>query len=372
MLADRAVLEPFFTPFPFGRTTLPNRFVMAPMTRQQSPGGVPTGTVAAYYRRRAEGGVGLIVTEGTYIDHPAANGEPRIPAFHGPALEGWQRVVDEVHAAGAKIVPQIWHYGNARRPGVEPDPAVPGYGPMEIRVDGALVVRAMTRRDIRDVVESFARAAADAERLGFDGVELHGAHEYLIDSFLWGGTNRRDDEYGGSLANRGRFAVEIVRAVRGAVGPGFPLIFRYSQWKQRDYAARLARSPAELAAVLTPLAEAGVDLFDVSTRRFWEPAFEGGGDTLAAWTRRLTGRPVITVGSIGLEKAFTIEDEGATAQASYARLATLAEAFARGDFDLAALGRVLLAEPEWPARMRAGRIAEIRGYDRSAHTRLVL
>src|SRR5690606_31751349 len=137
------------------------------------------------------------------------------------------------------------------------------------------------------VVAAFAQAAADARALGFDAVEVHGAHGYLIDQFFWEGTNRRDDAYGGSIANRTRFAAEIIAAIRARVGADLPIILRFSQWKLQDYHARLVNSPTELEQFLTPLAEAGVDLFHCSTRRFWEPEFAGSDLTLAGWTRKL-------------------------------------------------------------------------------------
>jgi 2,4-dienoyl-CoA reductase-like NADH-dependent reductase (Old Yellow Enzyme family) len=137
-----------------------------------------------------------------------------------------------------------------------------------------------------------------------DGVEIHGAHGYLIDQFFWEGSNRRDDEYGGDLAGRSRFAIELIQAVRAAVGPDFPIIFRFSQWKQQDYTARLVQTPQALAAFLQPLSEAGVDIFHCSTRRFWEPEFDGSELNLAGWTRQLTGKPTITVGSVGLDGEF--------------------------------------------------------------------
>src|SRR5438093_13526114 len=117
---------PLFTPFTFKRLTLRNRIVMAPMTRNFSPGGVPGPDVAAYYRRRAENGVGLIITEGTVIDHPAASGNPSVPHFFGDrALAGWSKVLAAVRDAGGTIMPQLWHVGAARKPGSEPNPDVP-------------------------------------------------------------------------------------------------------------------------------------------------------------------------------------------------------------------------------------------------------
>ncbi|HHQ49475.1 MAG TPA: 12-oxophytodienoate reductase, partial [Acidobacteria bacterium] len=261
--------DTLFRPFPFGKTTLPNRIVMAPMTRSKSPGGVPTAEVAAYYRRRAEGGVGLIVTEGTVIDHPAANGYPGVPHLYGEqALAGWRRVVEEVHDAGGVIVPQLWHVGSVRQRGMEPDPEVPGYGPSAVPhpgVENGEPPVEMGEADIADVIEAFARAAADARAVGFDGVEIHGAHGYLIDQFFWHRTNQRRDRWGGDLAGRSRFGLEIVRAVRRAVGPGFPVILRFSQWKMGDYGGRLVESPAELERFLIPFVDAGVDIFHAST-----------------------------------------------------------------------------------------------------------
>jgi 2,4-dienoyl-CoA reductase-like NADH-dependent reductase (Old Yellow Enzyme family) len=364
-----ADVTPLFRTFPFGEKTLRNRLVMSPMTRQYSPGGVPGANMAGYYRRRAEGGVGLIVTEGTCIDHPGSNGYVNVPAFHGQkALDEWKRIADEVHLAGARIIPQLWHVGAIRRPGMEPDPAVPGHGPVEVIENGRVVVKAMSRSDIRDVVESYARAAADAQRIGFDGIEIHGAHEYLIDSFLWDVTNQRDDEYGGDIEGRLRLAREVVAAVRAAVTRDFPIVFRFSQWKIRDYEARIARSPDELRRILLPLAQAGVDIFDVSTRRFYEPAFEGSPDSLAAWARRLSGKPVITVGSVGLSKAYAIAqlrgNEDASAQR--AELSLVCGQVRSGAVDLVALGRALLADPEWPSKIRENRQSEINDVDRAA------
>ncbi len=114
--------------------------------------------------------------------------------------------------------------------------------PMTKHKDGKEIVRGMTQADIDEVVAAFAQAAKDAQAIGMDGVEIHGAHGYLIDQFFWEGSNQRDDNYGGSMAKRGRFAVEIIQAVRAAVGPDFLILFRYSQWKQQDYTARLVQT----------------------------------------------------------------------------------------------------------------------------------
>ncbi|MCW9008580.1 MAG: 12-oxophytodienoate reductase, partial [Marinobacter sp.] len=246
-------LGPLFEPFELHNLKLRNRVAMAPMTRNFSPDGVPGEDVVAYYQRRAEAGVGLIITEGTTVNHPAASGYPNVPAFHGSdALQGWKNVVDAVHEAGGAIFPQLWHVGAVRKEGTPPDPSVPGYSPSGLFGPGKPNGKAMTKEDIEDVVTAFADAAQDAKALGFDGVEIHGAHGYLLDQFLWEGTNQRDDEYGGSMENRLRFVVEIVEAVRHRVGPDFPIMLRFSQWKQQDYEAKLVNSPEELERFLKP------------------------------------------------------------------------------------------------------------------------
>ena len=354
-----------FAPFSLGPLQLGNRIVMAPMTRNKSPGNIPGDEVLEYYRRRAAGGVGLIITEGTCIDHIAASGYPDVPYFHGEErLAGWAKVVAAVHAEGGKIAPQLWHCGGMRRAGTPPEGEVNGYTPSGMNVPGKVNRHIMSRQDIADVVQAFAQGAADARRLGFDAVEIHGAHGYLVDQFFWEGTNQREDEYGGSLENRGRFAAEIIAAVRAAVGPDFPVILRWSQWKQQDYTARLVTSPAELEQFLTPLSEAGVDIFHCSTRRFWEPEFEGSDLNLAGWTRRITGKPAITVGSVGLSTDF-IPAPGETAfrEAQPASLDELVRRLEADEFDLVAVGRALIANPDWAELVAGQRAADLKAFN---------
>ena len=361
-MTDSSVL---FRPFELGKLKLANRIVMAPMTRNKSPGNIPGDDVAAYYERRAAGGVGLIVTEGTCVDHIAASGYPDVPYFYGEErLAGWKKVADAVHARGGKIAPQLWHCGGMRKAGTLPEGDVNGYTPSGMNMPGKVNRHVMSKQDIDEVVAAFARGAADAKALGFDAVEIHGAHGYLIDQFFWEGTNQRDDEYGGSMANRGRFAVEIITAVRAAVGPDFPIILRYSQWKQQDYAARLVTTAEQLGEFLAPLAAAGVDIFHCSTRRFWEPEFEGSELNLAGWTRKLTGKPAITVGSVGLSTDF-IPEPGQTAfkSAEPASLDDLERRMAAEEFDLVAVGRALIANPEWPNLVKAERSGELHAFN---------
>ncbi|MFF9428244.1 NADH:flavin oxidoreductase [Streptomyces sp. NPDC004288] len=346
--------------------TVPNRIAMAPMTRMFSPGGVPGEDVRSYYARRAAAGVGLIVTEGTYVGHASAGQSDRVPRFHGEEqLAGWAKVADAVHAAGGTIVPQLWHIGMVRQQGQAPFADAPAMGPSGIRTDGTEGTgQAMTQSDLDDVIGAFAEAAAAAERIGFDGIELHGAHGYLIDQFLWAGTNRRTDAYGGDAVARTRFAAEIVSAVREAVSPEFPVIFRYSQWKQDAYDARLAGTPQELESILAPLAAAGVDAFHASTRRHWIPEFEGSDLNLAGWTKKLTGRPTITVGSVGLDGDFIHAFAGAGAPVQ--GIDDLLDRLERDEFDMVAVGRALLQDPEWAAKVLSGRTDELKPYDAAA------
>ncbi|GAA0921961.1 NADH:flavin oxidoreductase [Streptomyces thermoalcalitolerans] len=343
--------------------TVPNRIVMAPMTRKFSPDGIPGEDVRSYYARRAAAGVGLIITEGTYVGHPSAGESSRVPRFHGEEqLAAWAKVAESVHAAGGTIVPQLWHIGMVRRPNQPPFPDAPPVGPSGLRIgESEATGKAMTQKDIDDVIGAFAEAAAAAERIGFDGVELHGAHGYLIDQFLWAGTNRRTDAYGGDPVARTKFAAELVAAVRAAVSPEFPVVFRFSQWKQEVYDARLAETPEELEAILTPLAEAGVDVFHASTRRYWLPEFEGSDLNLAGWTKKLTGKQVITVGSVGLDGDFikAFQGEGA----ALGSLDNLLDRMERDEFDLVAVGRALLQDPQWAEKVLNGRFEELRPYD---------
>lgn len=345
--------SPLYSPFRLKNLDLPNRFVMAPMTRTSAPGGVPTQLNAAYYRRRAEGGVGLIVTEGTFIDHRAAGYHTAVPLFYGAdALNGWKKVVEAVHAAGSKIMPQLWHVGRERRarPGAEqfyPHPDIVSVSADDATPDQPWPYRALSESEIADIVAAYGSAARGAKLVGFDGIELHGAHGYLIDQFMRAATNHRTDRYG---ADRLRFAVEVVRAARAAVGADFPIVFRFSQWTVRDYEAKLVSSAQELEKLLAPLVEAGVDAFHASTRRWWEPAFEGSDLTVAGWTKKIAGQPVIAVGSIGLDKPFAGPSQDRIDV--HGNIGELESAISRGEFDLVAIGRALLSNPSYPALLR--------------------
>lgn len=364
--------DSLFQPFALKSVHIKNRIVMAPMTRSFSPNGVPTADVAAYYRKRAEGEVGLILSEGTVIDRPSSSNDANIPHFYGEqALAGWQNVIDGVHAAGGSMGPQIWHMGVMDNHHSGWLPPVPFEGPSGLNRPGFNNGKTMTESDIADTIAAFGRAAADAKRLGFDCVEIHGAHGYLIDQFFWEGTNERTDQYGGkTLPERTRFAVEVIREVRKQVGEDFALIIRLSQFKPSAYDNKLAKTPQELEAWLNPLADAGIDIFHCSQRRFWEPEFEGSDLNFAGWAKKLSGKATISVGSVGLSGDFFGSFRGESSEPS--SLEELVRRMDRGDFDLVAVGRPILADPFWVQKIRDGRNQELRSFTKEALGHLVM
>ncbi|MFC7448535.1 NADH:flavin oxidoreductase [Rhodococcus daqingensis] len=356
-------VDGLFEPFAVKSLKLNNRFAMAPMTRGFSPDGIPGEDVAEYYRRRAAGGVGLIITEGTYIPDLAAGPHTRVPRLYGTeSLAGWRAVVDAVHSEGGAIIPQLWHLGAERGDGARLNPEATSVSPSGLGLDGSPVGRPLATGELDDLREAWVAAAVNAKDVGFDGIELHGAHGYLLDEFLWAGTNRRADGYGGSLRSRTRFPAEVVAAIRAAVGEDFAIVYRFSQWKSNHYDAQIAQSPAELEQVLDPLVAAGVDVLHASTRRHWEPAFgeldgSDGKLGLAGWTKKVSGLPTITVGSVGLDKVFTTAFS-ADAASNTVGIDRVLEQYENQEFDLVAVGRALLADPEWVNKLRDGRIDE--------------
>jgi N-ethylmaleimide reductase len=210
-----------FSPFRLGPLDLPNRAVMAPMTRNRAgPGNVPTELNATYYAQRA--GAGLIVSEATQIS-PQGIGYPGTPGIHtAKQVAGWKLVTDAVHAAGGRIFLQLWHVGRISHPSLQPDGALP-VAPSAVAPAGQawtfdgmkpyVTPRALETAELPGIVVQYRQGAANAKAAGFDGVEVHAAHGYLLDQFLRDSTNKRDDAYGGSASNRARLLVEVMEAV---------------------------------------------------------------------------------------------------------------------------------------------------------------
>ncbi|MCC2545545.1 alkene reductase [Hymenobacter sp. BT175] len=216
-----------FTSFQAGAVNLPNRLVMAPMTRSRAnnEGNVPTDATVAYYVQRAS--AGLIITEGAQVS-PQGVGYAFTPGIYSEAqVAGWRKVTDAVHAAGGRIFVQLWHVGAISHPFFQNGelPVAPSaVKPVGVQaytdkgMEDIPTPRALEIHEVKAVVEDFRRAAENAKAAGFDGVEIHGANGYLIDQFIQDGTNQRTDEYGGSVENRARFALEIVQAAADVLG----------------------------------------------------------------------------------------------------------------------------------------------------------
>ena len=372
MNESTALIKPLLQPFKLKLLTFRNRINMAPMTRNFSPNGVPGDDVAAYYRRRANGGVGCITTEATCVEHPGAVGDAGLGEHGTPymwgdaALNGWRKVVNEVHAGGSLIFTQLWHMGVMKRPGSGPFPDYPAcrpngiWGPTdkitvlkpEYLASVGAPTKPMTESGIADVIAAFASGAANAKSVGFDGIALHGGHGYLLDTFLWAYTNTRRDKWGGDHVGRTRFVVELVKAVRTAIGPEMPISLRFSQWKSQDYDGRLAQTPKELEEILGPIADAGVDVFDASTRNFAVAEFEGSPLGLSGWTKKLTGKTTMMVGGVCVQRGKY--DSALKPPTTVNNLDQVLERFERGDFDLLNVGRSLVNDPNWLQRVING------------------
>jgi 2,4-dienoyl-CoA reductase-like NADH-dependent reductase (Old Yellow Enzyme family) len=358
--AARAALQPLFTPQAVGRVVLRNRFVMPGMQRGWTQDGAPTDDLAGYYRRRAEADVALVIGESAAIDHPSATSQAPACRINERTADAWAYCVDGVRSAGSEFLIQLWHEGALR------DPADGNaLSPSGTAYRGHQGGRAATLAELESLRDAYVRGALLARRIGATGIEVHACHGYLLDQFLWPVTNTRTDGYGGpDMAQRVRFPAEIVAAIRAACGPEFLISLRFSQFKQHDYGAEIAATPEELATMLRALRSAGVDLFHASARRFWQPAFPGSELSIAAWTRRLGGLPTIAVGSVGLSldvmESFTGTEE---AQSTFpATTSRLLEGLRAGDFDLVAVGRSLIADPDWVRKLREGREGEIRTF----------
>lgn len=355
-----------FEPFKLKSLSLKNRFVMAPMTRGFAPNGILPEASQDYYAKRASAEVGLIISEGTVIEREASSNTDSVPHFYGDeALSSWKKVIDKVHENQGAMAPQIWHMG------ITSDNQDKQYeGPSGLNGAGVKVGKEMSLSDIEKTIEAFADSALNAKKLGFDCVEIHGAHGYLIDQFFWEVTNKRKDIYGGTtLKERSRFAIEIVKEIRKRVGEDFAILLRLSQWKQNFYDSKLASNPSELEDWVGPLADAGVDIFHCSQRKFWEPEFEDSHLNFAGWVKKVTGKATITVGSVGLDDVFTNAFKGQSS--GHASLDELEKRFDNNEFDLVAVGRALLTDPEWVKKVKEKKYSELKGFSAESLKTLV-
>jgi 2,4-dienoyl-CoA reductase-like NADH-dependent reductase (Old Yellow Enzyme family) len=360
-------LAPLLQPLDIRRMHLKSRFVMPGMQRMWCVEGAPDHRLREYYRRRIIGGAALVISESCAINHPSATKDPTFAQISPVTKKAWRAVIDTVHEAGGCIFLQLWHQGAVNYGGdAERNPDFVALSPSGFSHPGEVFGRAATVAELHSIRDAFVQGAIDAQEIGADGIELHSCHGFLLDQFLWPRTNVRTDQYGGpAIADRAAFPAEVAAAVRQAVGPDLVISMRISQWKESDYDAKIVETPGELGQLIPLLRSAGVDIFHVSTRRFWSPEWDGSDLGLAGWVKSCTDAAVIAVGSIGLDIDVMATLTGEEAQPTGAsRIDELVRRFRRGDFDLVSVGRSQIGDPDWVAKMRDGRIPDIRAFRR--------
>lgn len=344
-----------FSPLPLGTLTLAHRVVMAPLTRMRAgPCGVPQPLNAAYYGQRASRG-GLLIAEATPVS-PQGHGHPDVPGIHTrEQVAGWRLVTEAVHAKGGHIFLQLWHTGRTSHSSHQPDGGAP-WGPSAIAGNATgmtldwqavpyEVPRAMGKQEIAGTIAAFGQAARNAMAAGFDGVEVHGANGYLLEQFLQSRSNRRDDEYGGSIANRARMLLECTAAAAGAIGAGRVGI-RLSPFGIANDSGEAEPTPL-YSHVIERLATLGLAYLHLI-----EPRASGTGrsdavrenqPSAAALFRPLWPGALIAAGGF----------DGAGARA----------AIEAGHADAVAFGRHFISNPDLPARLRGN--APLTPYDRA-------
>ena len=328
-----------------GPLEVKNRLLMAPMgTRMASEIGAVTQKLIDYYVERAKGGVGTILTDAAVVDYPlGATGATNLTIHDNAYIGGHNELVEAVHAQGAKIICQMKHAGRETRlPSLlKTQPVAPSAIPCKFF---DVIPRELSTGEVEEIVKKFVEAAMRAKTAGYDGVELHGAHGYLIAQFMSLSSNKRTDKYGGSLQNRMNFPLEIVRGIKKSLGKNFPLLFRFSA----DEFIEEGRTLEESKQLAQMLEEAGVHVLHVSAGVYdsmpmmIEPMSyeEGWKIYLAEEIKKVVKIPVIGVGVI--------------------RTPAIAERILKeGRVDFLALGRALLADPYWPNKAKEGRAEEI-------------
>lgn len=343
-------------------TLVRNRFVVPAMQRGSARNYSPTAEMVDSFRRWGEGGSGIIICEGASPDHPSCYWQPIFSAITQENKAVWRAIAEAVTATGAIFLVQLWHVGALRRlsPNLfNPYPDHPALSPSGLVQEGRPNGKAMSRQDLEETKAAYVQAALVAKEAGANGVEVHCAHGYLLDLFLWHETNLREDEYGGgTLAERARFPAEIVQGIREAAGPDFIISVRFSQWKEVDYGARIAEHPDDLGPFLKVMEDAGTDMFHVSTRRFDKPAWPDidADRSLASWVKTMTTKPVVAVGSVGLttdlaQDLFDNRDPELRIEEDIVRVS---ESIRSGHFDFIAIGRTHIANMDLVDRVRVG------------------
>jgi 2,4-dienoyl-CoA reductase-like NADH-dependent reductase (Old Yellow Enzyme family) len=347
-------IHPALRPGTLGTLDLANRLLVAPMTRTSAtPDGVPTDEMADYYTEYADGGFGLVVTEGIYPDAAHSQGYLNQPGLVTPQhVAGWRSVTDRVHRAGARIVAQLMHagalsQGNPHRSGTIAPSAVTPLGELMPAYGGSgpfPTPREATAQDLREVAEGFASAARNAAAAGFDGVEVHAANGYLLDQFITEYTNLRTDEYGGPTAARVRFVAEVVEELAGQAPEGFAVGVRISQTKVNDLRYRWSGGSEDVVVLAQALAKAGATYLHVASegRAWFDTAVLADGSTVTGLAREVSGLPVVANGGMGdPEQAARVLDDGHA--------------------DFLSVGHAALANPDLPRRLASG--ADLEQFD---------
>ncbi|PHM30363.1 hypothetical protein [Xenorhabdus innexi] len=291
-------MGPLFKSFDFGSLALRNRLVMARMGQERLFCDLPEKEIENQHT--INDGVGLVITEAIYINHPSAGEKLNLPRLESGSKLGISEMVKAVHDTNGVIFAQLFHQGADDEGRINPSLA---WSPSGFSAIKGAYGKAMTLDDIDTIIASFAEAAHFAQSVGFDGVEVHAAHGYLIDQFLWAHTNRREDMWGGAIRNRAQFAAQIIAAIRRATSRTFPISFLFSQWKYGASNAAIATRPQDLELLLDPIAQAGTTLLHASDVHADQPAFRGSERSLAVWAKELTELPTISAGSIRLSSS---------------------------------------------------------------------
>ncbi len=338
--------HPALRPGSIGSLDLPNRLLVAPMTRISArPDGVPTEEMADYYTEFADGGFAAVITEGIYTDAAFSQGYLNQPGLVTEQhVAGWRTITDRVHAAGTRIIAQLMHagalsQGNPHRTETIAPSAVTPLGEMMPAYGGSgpfPTPREATDEELSEVVDGFAIAARHAVAAGFDGVEIHGANGYLLDQFITTYTNQRTDEYGGSTAARVRFVAEVVERVVAEVPNGFTVGVRISQTKVNDLVYRWPDGADDVVVITQALAKAGAAYLHVASegRAWFDTAVLADRSTVTGLARVVTGLPVIANGGMGDpdQAARVLADDHA---------------------DFLSIGHAALANPDLPRRLVA-------------------
>lgn len=328
-----------FTPFQLKNFTIRNRLGVAPMTRLTArPDSIPRQDVFDFLVRRAENGAGIVYTEGIVTDFESAQGYPHQGRILTQRqIDAWGETAEKIRQNGALAIMQFFHCGRISWPEVNPAGRIIAPSPLPHGAKNNFtsspypIPDEMSRFDIEHVINGFVESARGAVAAGFDGIELHGAHGYLINEFLSAHSNQRSDEYGGSLENRFRFAGKLIRATREVVPDDRLLTFRVSNWAMADLAVFQYPTLDEWQALIKLLSGEAIDAISLSCYNFNDPVY-GSGKNLARVTREVTSLPLMVCGKI---------HDYATAE------------LALRDADIALSGKSILFNPNWVEDVRA-------------------